>query len=239
MISTLYLIRHGRTEGDDTKRYKGSIDVPLSAAGIAQMQETASLLSRYVSAAAETYAHSYLRDVHGTPAGGQEETTSAAGLDAVYCSDLCRARLSAGIIASPYNLTPVAVPELRERNFGLWEGMSFAEIREQYPQEFGNWAENPLLYSPPGGETTEEVGRRALAAWEKIRAAHPAGQVAVVAHGGVNRVILSRILGAPLENIFRIEQEYGCINIIEQWKRYPVVKLLNGTCCEGRMNVMT
>ncbi|MGC2062004.1 MAG: histidine phosphatase family protein, partial [Thermodesulfovibrionales bacterium] len=148
----------------------------------------------------------------------------------VYCSDLGRALMSAEIIAGPYGLTPVPVPELRERNFGLWEGMSFPEIREQYPLEFGNWAENPLIYNPPGGETTASVERRTLAAWNRIVAGHPAGQIAVVAHGGVNRVILSHILGAPLENIFRIEQEYGCINIIEQWQRYPVVKLMNGTC---------
>lgn len=229
MISTIYLIRHGRTEGDDTRRYKGSIDLPLSAAGVLQMQETASRLARYVSSAAERYVHSYLRDVHGTSDTGKEGATAVPGLDAVYCSDLGRARMSAEIIAGPYGLTPVLVPELRERNFGLWEGMSFLEIREQYPEEFGDWAENPLRYSPPGGETTVSVEGRALAAWNRITANHPEGHIAVVAHGGVNRVILSHILGAPLENIFRIEQEHGCINIIERWQRYPVIKLINGT----------
>lgn len=229
MISTIYLIRHGRTEGDGTKRYKGSIDVPLSAAGVEQMQKTASLLGRYLASAAEAYSNSYLRDVHETPAYRKEETTPVARLDAIYCSDLSRALVSAEIIASPYGLKPVSVPDLRERGFGLWEGMSFSEIRQQYPLEFGNWAEDPLRYSPPQGETTEAVERRTLAAWNRIVADHPAGQVAIVAHGGVNRVILSHILGSPLENIFRIEQEYGCINIIEQWQRYPVVKLMNGT----------
>lgn len=236
MIPIIYLIRHGRTEGDDTKRYKGSIDVPLSAEGVVQMQKTASLLARYVASAAEAYSNSYLRDVHGAPANFKGETTSVSGLDAVYCSDLGRARVSAEIIARPYGLTPVAVPELRERNFGLWEGMSFSEIREQYLLEFENWAENPLIYSPPGGETTASVERRTLAAWNKIVAGHATGHIAVIAHGGVNRVILSHILGVPLENIFRIEQEYGCINIIEQWQRYPVVKLMNGTCPAEDMN---
>ncbi|MBA4372647.1 MAG: histidine phosphatase family protein [Thermodesulfovibrio sp.] len=230
MLSTIYLIRHGRTEGDDTKRYKGSIDLPLSAAGVSQIQQTASLLARYVAAASEAYANSYLRDIHGTAGNVKAETASVSGLEAVYCSDLRRAFMSAKIIADSCGLIPVTVPELRERSFGLWEGMSFSEIREQYPREFENWAENPLLYSPPGGETTTSVEKRTLAAWKIIAAAHPAGQIAVVAHGGVNRVILSHILGAPLENIFRIEQGYGCINIIEQWQRYPVVKLMNGTC---------
>lgn len=231
MLATTYLIRHGRTEGDDTKRYKGSIDVPLSAAGIAQMQQTASLLTRYVSSAAAVYANSYLRDIHGKPDhAGQEDTDP--GLRAVYCSDLGRALMSATIIAEPFGLSPVVVPELRERNFGLWEGMSFSAIREQYPTAFENWAEDPVSYSPPEGETTGSVAERAIAAWNSIIAAHPGEQIAIVAHGGVNRVILCHLLGAPFETIFRIEQGYGCINIVEHWQRYPVVKLMNGSCSE-------
>ena len=52
--------------------------------------------------------------------------------------------------------------------------------------------------------------------------------IAVVAHGGVNRIILCHIMGIPLENIFRIEQDFAAVNIIEFWEKYPVVKLLNG-----------
>jgi len=52
----------------------------------------------------------------------------------------------------------------------------------------------------------------------------------IVAHGGVNRIILCELLGIPLENIFRIEQEHGAINIIEFHDNYPVVKLVNGVC---------
>jgi len=52
--------------------------------------------------------------------------------------------------------------------------------------------------------------------------------VAIVAHGGVNRIVLCHILGIPLENIFRIEQDYAALNIVEFWEKYPVMKLLNG-----------
>ena len=50
---------------------------------------------------------------------------------------------------------------------------------------------------------------------------------AIVAHGGVNRVILCNIMGLPLEHIFRIEQDNAAVNIIEFWEAYPVIKLLN------------
>jgi broad specificity phosphatase PhoE len=106
--------------------------------------------------------------------------------------------------------------------------MTFSEIREQYPEEFAAWADNPLAYSPIGGETTLEVRDRVISVISKIAEKHAGEEVAVVAHGGVNRIILCHILGIPLENIFRIEQDYAALNIIEFWEQYPVLKLLNG-----------
>ncbi len=227
MVTTLYLIRHGATEGSETKRYKGSIDVPMSEKGIEQMEQLAEYLNR-----------SY-----------KSYTTYSGLLNAVYCSPLSRALKSAEIIAEPHGLKPVVIEGLRERSFGIWEGMTFTEIKEKYPQEFEAWAGNPLRYSPVDGESTVEVRERAVSALNKIIDNHkgtvpdlrtkqsrvvesglsPALKIAVVAHGGVNRIILCHIMGIPLENIFRIEQDFAAVNIIEFWEKYPVVKLLNGT----------
>ena len=52
-------------------------------------------------------------------------------------------------------------------------------------------------------------------------------EVAIVAHGGINRVILCELLGIPLENIFRIEQDFAAMNLIEFYDRYPIAKLIN------------
>lgn len=203
MVTTLYLIRHGETEGDDVKRYKGSIDVPLSAKGEEQIERTAGFINESLK-------------------------TFNAALRAVYSSDLIRAVRSAGIIAKGSGLQPVVVPELRERNFGLWEGMSFDEIKEKYPDEFGAWAKDPLRFSPMGGESTIEVKDRVIRALEKILGRHSGDAIAVVGHGGVNRIILCHIMEMPLENIFRVEQDHAAVNIIEFWDEYPVVKLING-----------
>jgi alpha-ribazole phosphatase/probable phosphoglycerate mutase len=206
MVTTLYLIRHGATEGNETKRYKGSIDVPMSEKGIRQMEQLAEYLNR-----------SY-----------KSYTTYSGLLNAVYCSPLSRALKSAEIIAEPHGLKPVVIEDLRERSFGIWEGMTFTEIKEKYPQEFEAWAGNPLRYSPVDGESTIEVRERAVKAVDSLLSNHNSEHIAIVAHGGVNRIILCHIMGIPLENIFRIEQDFAAVNIIEFWEKYPVVKLLNG-----------
>jgi alpha-ribazole phosphatase/probable phosphoglycerate mutase len=80
-----------------------------------------------------------------------------------------------------------------------------------------------------GGESTIMVKERVIPELDGIVKKHGDEEVAIVAHGGINRIVLCHILGIPLENIFRIEQDYAAVNIIEFWDRYPVVKLINGS----------
>jgi len=241
MVTTLYLVRHGETEGSETKSYKGSIDVPLSEKGAEQVKASSLLIQEYLGKAYFSKHMSYLKDIHkssdySAEVRKAEAERSAAGLrssrdsglQAVYTSDLSRAVRSAGIIAGPFSLRPVEIPDLRERSFGLWEGMTFTEIKEKYPEEFEAWANDPLKYSPIEGESTIDVKDRIVPALTQILDSHKGDSIAVVAHGGVNRIILCHVLGIPLENIFRIEQDYAAVNIIEFWDRYPVVKLING-----------
>ena len=196
MATTVYLIRHGETEDADSRRYKGRIDVPLSENGVEQIKRLADYF----------FQNSELK--------------------AVYCSGLIRSVRSADIIAEPYGLKPVIVEGLKERNFGVWEGMSFDEIKEKWPDAFDAWAKNPLRFSPMEGESTIEVRERALKAFDEIMKKHNGDNIAIVAHGGINRVILCELLGMPLENIFRIEQDFAALNVIELWD-YPVVKHIN------------
>ena len=240
MVTTLYLIRHGETIGSEVKRYKGSIDVPLSEAGIAQMKEASVFIANKLRRSGITKYKSYLNDIHASFPDMPDD--KEAMLSAVYCSNLSRAVRSAEIIAGPHGLQPLVVPEFRERNFGVWEGMTFNEIKDQYPSEFEAWASDPLKYSPVNGESTSVVYDRAIRALDGIMNKHaaesadrkvsdnqgPADSIAIVAHGGVNRIILCYLLGVPLENVFRIEQDHAAVNIVEFWGRYPVVKLLNG-----------
>jgi len=217
MVTVLYLIRHGETEGAETRRYKGTIDVPLSENGIRQIEKLSACLVKEIKNSSHPASPPLLQEGNGRL------------LKAVYCSQLSRAVKSAKLIAKPYCLEPVIVPALRERNFGIWEGMSFDEIKEKYPEEFTAWAGNPLEFSPMEGESTMEVKDRVINAMDEIIQNHSGERIAIVSHGGVIRVMLCYILGVPLENIFRLEQDYAALNIIEFWDAYPVVKLMNGT----------
>jgi alpha-ribazole phosphatase/probable phosphoglycerate mutase len=198
MANKIYLIRHGETENAHEMRYKGNINVPLSDNGSMQIGRLADFLAQHTT------------------------------LNFVYSSPLSRTQNSAEIIAQRYHIQPIVVPQLREIDFGSWEGMNFEEVREKYPDEFDVWANDPLKQGPVNGETILQVRDRVMEAMEQILANNRNQNIAVVAHGAVNRVIIAQALGLPLNNIFRIEQDFAALSIIEFHRRFPVVRLLNG-----------
>ena len=148
-------------------------------------------------------------------------------LDCVYCSDLKRSRKSAEIIARPFGLQPIIIPHLRERGFGRWEGMTFDEINRKYPDEFIAWMNNPLTFFPVGGESTEAVRDRVIPAFRDIIEKEMGKRIAIVAHGGVNRIIICELLGIPLQNIFRIEQDYSALNVFSFHGGFAVLRKMN------------
>lgn len=224
MVATLYLIRHGATEGSSEKRYYGSTDIPLSEEGMWQIRKISLFVERHLQNATRSGNAGCLR---GTQR--MDEVADPAGvLTAVYSSGLMRAFKSAEIIGKSYGLTPRVNDDLRERSFGIWEGMTFSEIQEAFPAEFEAWLGDPHRYCPMNGESTAQVKDRVIRALDGIVAGHAGQNIAIVAHGGVNRIILCHILGMPLENVFRIEQDYAAVNVIEFRENDPVVKLLNG-----------
>ncbi|MDY5482916.1 MAG: histidine phosphatase family protein [Clostridium sp.] len=101
----------------------------------------------------------------------------------VYTSPLLRARQTAEILAEEKGLPVQEIPELREVDFGLWEGRTWEEIEAEYPEDFHRWEENPALGMPTGGETIDCCRERCRRAAEKILAG--CCDVAVVAHGGI------------------------------------------------------
>ncbi len=148
---------------------------------------------------------------------------------AVYCSDLRRTQDCAQLIARPHGLTPEAFPELRELSFGRWEGLSVEEVREQYPEEYQKSFQDLETYHAPGGETFRQLEQRVIPKFLDLVSRHPEDEIVLVCHGGVNRIILSQVLGLPLKHMFRIHQDYGAINIIQYYEESPVVEVIGGT----------
>jgi len=156
-------------------------------------------------------------------------------LDNIYCSDLRRSQQTAEIIASVHPIIPAVRLELRELNMGAWDGRLFSEIKAKYPGEFKERGENIAHYSPLQGESFSDCSKRVIPVLESL-AQSPETTSLIIGHAGVNRVILCHVLGIPLANVFRLEQGYGCLNLICKVGSEYRVKFLNLTVAEGRPN---
>lgn len=145
----------------------------------------------------------------------QARRLAALRIDALYASDLERARRSGEIIAAPHGLTPRILPALREMAMGRWEGLTADEIRAREPDAFRDWMTRIGEFPFPGGESLPDLLARAGPAFDHIVGASPAGAVAIVAHGGTNRALLCRALGVPLDRLLAFGQDYGALSVLE------------------------
>jgi alpha-ribazole phosphatase len=150
-------------------------------------------------------------------------------ISAVYTSDLTRCTIGAEIIGGELGVTPSVHRELRELNIGVWEGLAWQEIQSQWPDGWKARLADLVNYRVPGGENLLDVEARVMPVINDIVKRHQGEEVLVVAHGGVNRIVLLNAIGAPLAGMFNIEQNYGCLNIIDYYADdRATVKLLNG-----------
>jgi broad specificity phosphatase PhoE/CTP:molybdopterin cytidylyltransferase MocA len=144
-------------------------------------------------------------------------------LSAVFCSDLKRAVDTAQIIAKPHQFSCIPRRDLREISLGLWEGLTFDEVRSQHPEEFRARGFDIVHYRPPQGESFLDCALRFIPAFYEILNS-TRGNILIVGHAGVNRIILSQALCRSLEGLFGIDQEYGCLNILVH--RYPTLEVM-------------
>jgi alpha-ribazole phosphatase len=172
-------------------------------------------------------------DIGLSLAGEQQLTDLARYLKsvpfaAVYATPLTRTQDGATRLCTGRAIEPRVIPEFREIHFGVWEGLSFAEIAERYPEELSARIQDIKNFRIPEGESLRQVQDRVMPRLQKLVAEHPGQSLALVAHAGVNRVILCDALSLSLENIFRLDQNYGCLNIIDYFPDFTMVRLLNG-----------
>jgi len=106
-------------------------------------------------------------------------------LDAIYSSDLSRAAETADALAAAVGRPVVAVPGLRERCFGVFEGLTFDEVRARWPEQGRRWRQRDPDFAPQGGETLHQFFARCVDVAAELAAAHPGRTIALVAHGGV------------------------------------------------------
>jgi broad specificity phosphatase PhoE len=136
-------------------------------------------------------------------------------LQAVYCSPLQRAQDTAVAVAAPHALPVEPVADLREIAFGEWESLGSNEVERRFGALLEEWWRRPDQVQIPGAEPLAAGRERAVAALRTIVGRHPGARVAIVAHGGVNKLILLTLLRAPLASFWRLSQSNACINVVE------------------------
>ncbi|MER7465222.1 bifunctional RNase H/acid phosphatase [Streptomyces sp. NPDC097981] len=200
--ATFVLLRHGETALTPQKRFSGSggADPELSPAG-----------RRQAAAVAEALA------ARGT-------------VQAIVSSPLRRCRETAQAVADRLGLKVTVEEGLREVDFGAWEGLTFAEVRERFPDDLQAWLDSPKAAPTGGGESFTAATRRISATRERLLAAHAGRTVLLVTHVTPVKILVRLALGAPPESLFRMELSAASLSAVAYYADGNAsVRLLNDT----------
>ena len=122
-----------------------------------------------------------------------------AGIVALYSSDLKRAWTTAQAIGEALALVPVAEPQMRERRYGVFEGLTYAEAQAKYPDGYAAFEGRNAAYDFENGESLRDMYERVTGRLKMLATAHPGQNIAVVLHGGVLDIVNRFVRGNPLE----------------------------------------
>ncbi len=137
-------------------------------------------------------------------------------IEAIYSSPLKRAMQTADIVNKNFSKDIIQNENLKEINFGDWEGLRFDEIVNQYPELSQQWIRNPDKMRPPKGENFLDLQKRAIIAFEEIYNANKGKNVLIVSHGGLISVLICHILQIELAGLWRFIAANTGISVIEE-----------------------
>ena len=182
----LILVRHGETERTVQKRYSGRGDVPLTERGRAQARATAARVA-----------------------------VLAPSVAAVVSSPLSRCTATAEAVAAQVGNPPVRTDDdLIECDFGVWEGHTFAEVREGWAAELDAWLASTRV-APPKGESFVTVAERTGRAVDRLRSAYPGETVVVVSHDSPIKLVLRDALAAGDAILHRLYLDTAGISVLD------------------------
>jgi alpha-ribazole phosphatase len=146
---------------------------------------------------------------------------------AIYTSPRSRALESARILAAGASCPIEIAEDLREIDFGAFEGLRFDEIAALYPDLYEQWMEEPVKVRFPNGESFCEMRARVFRVFDTIRRKWDGQTLAIVSHGGVNRILIAWALQMPDNCLFRLAQDYAAVNLMVLVDGLPIIKLVN------------
>ncbi|MFF3287306.1 bifunctional RNase H/acid phosphatase [Streptomyces sp. NPDC003023] len=200
--ATFVLLRHGETVLTPEKRFSGSggSDPVLSAVGRGQADAVAAALAE-----------------RGT-------------IQEIVSSPLRRCRETADAVAARLGLAVTVEEGLRETDFGAWEGLTYAEVRERYPDDLDAWLASPKATPTGGGESFATVARRVAATRDKLVERHQGRTVLLVTHVTPVKTLVRLALGAPPESLFRMELSAASLSAVAYYADGNAsLRLLNDT----------
>ncbi|MEU1377577.1 bifunctional RNase H/acid phosphatase [Streptomyces triculaminicus] len=200
--TTFVLLRHGETALTPQKRFSGSggTDPELSEAGRRQAEAVAAALA-----------------ARGT-------------IQAIVSSPMRRTRQTAEAVAKALGLEVRVDEGLREADFGAWEGLTFAEVKERHPADLDAWLASSKAAPTGGGESFATVARRMAVARDRLLTRYAGRTVLLVTHVTPVKTLVRLALGAPPESLFRMELSAASLSAVAYYADGNAsVRLLNDT----------
>lgn len=185
----LYLVRHGTTELNKTGVYYGSTDCPLSEEGIEESKKVGNALIE--------------KKIDNIIASDLKRTIETAS---IIKEIICREKVPLEIIKNS---------NLRELDFGKWENLYYKKIKVEYPKEWKIFCEDWKNSAPPEGESFKTLYNRVTKALEEILLRYDNKDILIVAHQGVLRIILSKLLCGSEELYWNFTFSHGCYSELE------------------------
>jgi alpha-ribazole phosphatase/probable phosphoglycerate mutase len=142
--------------------------------------------------------------------GWQQMRDAVAGCrdwNAIYSSPLRRCAEFARDLADRLAVPLTLDDRLKEVGFGAWEGRTAEELRQDDPHCIERFRGDPVRHRPEGAEPLPVFQRRVTAAWQDLVAANAGRRVLLVGHAGITRLVMTLVLGSPLEHLYRIQVE--------------------------------
>ncbi len=199
-MTTILLIRHGRTAWNREERLRGQVDLPLDAVGHQQAQ-----------------AVSWRVASHWKPA-------------AIFASSLQRTLQTAAPIAQACGLQTVVHDGLLDIDYGDCAGLSREELEAQYPDQAAAWRQAPHTVHFPDGESLADIRGRAEETVVEVVGKHPDDVVVLVTHVAVCRLLLCSVLGLDSSHFWQFEPANASLSIFDLSPQANVLVSLNDTC---------
>ncbi len=163
-----------------------------------------------------------LTDAGVAQAAAAAKRLESAGIDAIVASPLQRTVQTAEQVAGVTGLPVVTEDGFRETDFGDWEGLTFAEVRERWPSEMTAWLADPQV-APPGGESFAEVSERVTAALQRVLAGRTGQRILIVSHVTPIKTLVAAALLAPSAALYRMHLDVAALCEIDWYADGPAV----------------